>query len=207
MKDFFLQRLLPAASLDKVDTALRLAETYLSCGLTVMEVTFRTDKASACIREIRSHFPDLHVGAGTLLSAGHVEAARQAGAEFGLGPALNAEVAQAAIDKEFPFIPGVSTPTEIEKALDMGFKILKLFPIKTLGGVAFIESMEGPYGNVDIEFIPMGGVDVDNLSAYLQCDSVIACGGSWLAPPRLLDKNDFSGISRIVKRSLAVTSE
>lgn len=201
---FFQKKLLPAVTLNNVDAALMLAETYLKAGLDVMEITFRTDTAVSAIRGIQKNYPEMKIGAGTLLSVDHVKAAQDAGAQFGLSPGLNEKVALAANENSFPFIPGVSTPSEIEKALDFGFNVLKLFPAGLLGGPAYIKSLEGPYGKTGILYIPMGGVNRTNLSEYLMNPFVLAAGGSWIAPGDLIKNKQFGKISEVVRQSLEI---
>lgn len=204
---FFEKKLLPAVTLHKIESALLLAETYLEAGLNVMEITFRTEVAAAAIQGIVKEFPEMKIGAGTLLSAGQVKLAQDAGARFGLSPGLNEKVVRAASENSFPFIPGVSTPSEIESALDYGYKILKLFPADLLGGISYVESLEGPYRATGIRFIPMGGVHTGNLSDYLRNPSVIAAGGSWIAPGNLIQNGQFDKISEIVRHSLDLVQQ
>lgn len=204
MKSYFKQKLLSAVTLEDVETARRLAETFLENGLDVMEITFRTEAAAEAIEAIHNEFPDMHIGAGTLLTPSQVVEAVDAGAQFGLSPGLKEDVVLAALEENFPFIPGVATPSEIEKALSYELNILKLFPIKNLGGTSYIKSLEGPYGHLDLQFIPMGGVKLSNLASYLECDSVIAGGGSWLAPKSLLQAQNFKAIGEIVRESTEI---
>jgi len=204
VKTYFKQKILPAVTLEDAETARRLAETFLENGLDVMEITFRTEAAAEAIEAIHNDFPEMHIGAGTLLTSDQVVEAVDAGAQFGLSPGLNEEVVLTALEENFPFIPGVATPSEIEKALHYGLNILKLFPIKTLGETTFIKSLEGPYGYLDLQFIPMGGVKLSNLASYLECESVIAGGGSWLAPKSLLQAHNFKAIGEIVRESIEI---
>jgi len=206
-QDFFNTKLLPAVTMEDVNTALKLAETYLEAGLDIMEITFRTDAASEAIREIAKNYPEMKVGAGTLLSAGQIKKAKDAGAQFGLSPGLNEHVVRAAVEHSFSFIPGVSTPSEIEMALEFGCSVLKLFPADLLGGAAYIKSMEGPYQKTGVKFIPMGGVNIENLSVYLGFSSVIAAGGSWIAPRDPIRNNQFGKVREIVRRSLEIAQQ
>ncbi|MEX0995007.1 MAG: bifunctional 4-hydroxy-2-oxoglutarate aldolase/2-dehydro-3-deoxy-phosphogluconate aldolase [Balneolaceae bacterium] len=206
-QNFFSKKLLPAITLEKVDAALKLADTYLKAGLDVMEITFRTEVAATAIKKISGSFPEMKIGAGTLLTVDQVKAAQDAGAQFGLSPGLNEKVVRSAIGNSFPFIPGVSTPSEIELALDYNYKVLKLFPADLLGGIAYIRSLEGPYRTTGAQFIPMGGVNVTNLSEYLRSPIVLAAGGSWMAPGDLVKNRQFDKIGEIVRRSLEITRQ
>lgn len=204
MKNLFGKGLLPAVTLDDVDIAKRLAETYLQAGLDILEITFRTDATLAAIEAIAKTFPELKVGAGTILRPRQIKLAQNAGAKFGLSPGFNERVVRAARDNSFPFVPGVMTPSEIEKGLAAGCKILKLYPADIAGGVKYIKSLEGPYLQTGVSFIPMGGVNLHNLSEYLNCDSVIAAGGSWLASKEEISGEDFGRIGETVRDSLEV---
>lgn len=198
----FAKRLMPAVTLDGVEPALRLAETYLEAGLDVMEITFRTDTAEDAIRAIAREFPAMSIGAGTLLSTDQVEKAIDAGAQFGLSPGFNPPVAEAALKRDLLFIPGVATPSEIEEALSFGCRLQKLFPVNHLGGVGYIRSLEGPYGHTGLQLIPMSGVNPENLAGYLASPLVAAAGGSWIAPAKLISEGRFSEIRELVKRSI-----
>ncbi len=202
MENFFTKKLMPAVTVNEVDAALRLAEIYLENGLNVMEITFRTDVTEAAVQAIATEFPDFKIGAGTILSTDQVSDAVEAGAQFGLAPGLNPSVVKAARDHDLPFIPGVATPSEIEQALELGCKVLKFFPAEPMGGVATLKAFAGPYKHTGVKFIPMGGIDESNLNDYLELDSVIAVGGSWLAPSQLIQDRAFGQLSEVVKKSL-----
>ncbi len=204
MRNYFKQKVLPAVTLSSPDLACSLAEALLKGGITVLEVTFRTGAAAASIKKITEEFPELTVGAGTIISPGQITDAMEAGARFGLAPGLNKNIIQTAQKHDFPFIPGVMTPSEIEQALEQGCKLLKVFPVKQIGGVEFIRSMEGPYAHTGVQFIPMGGVHTGNLKDYLTCRSVLAAGGSWLTPGKLVQQKDFRKITEIARASVEI---
>lgn len=196
MKEFFAKRILPAVTLEDEDRALKVAEAFLESGLHIMEVPFRTKEAADCIKSIRSHFPEIKIGAGTILSVTQLHEARDSGAQFGLAPGFNPKVVKEAFKLDFPFIPGVMTPTEIELALELQCTMLKLFPVARLGGIEMLRSLQGPYGHTGIKFIPMGGVDMGNMQAYLKEQNVIAVGGSWLAGKELIREKNYDAIRR-----------
>ncbi|MFH5831112.1 bifunctional 4-hydroxy-2-oxoglutarate aldolase/2-dehydro-3-deoxy-phosphogluconate aldolase [Halalkalibaculum sp. DA3122] len=202
MKHLFDKKILPAVTLADEDSAKRLAEAYLEAGLNVMEVTFRTDATLAAIEAIARCFPELKVGAGTILHARQVRSAKDAGAAFGLSPGFSERVVRAARDNKLPFIPGIMTPSEIEAAWNAGSELLKLFPAETAGGTDYIRNLEGPYLHKGLQLIPMGGVSARNMSDYLDCSSVVAVGGSWLAPKDKIREGDFGSIVDIVRESL-----
>ena len=167
-----------------------------------MEIAFRSTAAAESITLIRKRFPEMTVSAGTLLTSTQLTDAMNAGAEFGLAPGFNPAICQLALDQTFPFIPGVMTPSEIELSAAMGFSILKLFPAAQMGGVDFLKAINGPYEQLRLQFIPMGGVNLNNLSDYLALNNVIAVGGSWLASRKLIEAKDYVAIRKNVEEAL-----
>ncbi len=196
------QRILPAVTFSTADEVLPVAEAMLRAGLHVMEVTFRTATAPGAITIIRKNFPEMYTGAGTLLSVTQLKQAVDAGAQFGLAPGFNPNVCKNALDNNFPFIPGVMTPSEIESAAGMGFEILKLFPASQIDGVHFLKAIQEPYQSLKIKFIPMGGVSLNNMNEYLQLENVIAVGGSWLTKKEFMRAGQFDKITESVKETL-----
>lgn len=195
-------KLLPAITFEKAEAGLPVAEALLTGGLSVMEIPFRTASAGNAITQIRKKFPEMNIGAGTLLDRETLQQAINAGAMFGLAPGFNATVCQAAAEKSFPFIPGVMTPSEMEQAFGAGCRIQKFFPAEQLGGSSFLKAMEGPYEQLGIRFIPMGGVRPANLMSYLSLKNVIAAGGSWMASTEMIRKEDYTTITKNVKRAI-----
>ncbi|HMC86856.1 MAG TPA: bifunctional 4-hydroxy-2-oxoglutarate aldolase/2-dehydro-3-deoxy-phosphogluconate aldolase [Chitinophagaceae bacterium] len=196
------QKILPAVTFSSAEEALPVTEAMLKGGLRVMEVTFRTGAAAEAISIIRKNLPEMYIGAGTLLSVMQVKQAMGAGAQFGLAPGFNPSVCKNALDNNFPFIPGVMTPSEIELAAEMGFGILKLFPAAQLDGVHFLRALLDPYRTLKTQFIPMGGVSLNNMDEYLQLKNVIAVGGSWLAKVEVIHAKQFEKITELVKEAL-----
>jgi 2-dehydro-3-deoxyphosphogluconate aldolase/(4S)-4-hydroxy-2-oxoglutarate aldolase len=187
-----------------VDSALALTEALLEGGLTIMEITFRTSATAPAISAIAKKYPEMTIGAGTILSSEQVTVAKDAGAKFGLAPGFNNSVIYAARSQNLFFIPGVATPTEIDKALDQGFDLLKVFPAGHLGGRGYLKSLQGPYKSTGVHFIPMGGVGLLNIATYFQCLIVTALGGSWLVPQELIENRQFSEITSIVRKSMKI---
>ena len=210
MKEFSLtealkQKILPAITFDAVENALPVAEAFLRAGLYVMEIPFRTQVAEQSIRAIRKEFPEMNVGAGTLLTNMQVQKAIDAGAQFGLSPGYNSTVCNEAKRLDLPFIPGVMTPSEIESASEIGFTIQKLFPAEQLGGISFLKAMQGPYEQLDVKFIPMGGVNLGNMADYLKLKNVIAVGGSWMVSKELMMNSNYKTIENNVAAALEKT--
>jgi 2-dehydro-3-deoxyphosphogluconate aldolase/(4S)-4-hydroxy-2-oxoglutarate aldolase len=204
MEGFFTKRILPAVTFEDSNKALKVAKAILDGGLDVMEVPFRTGEACGAIRKIRAELADMHVGAGTILNVHQLHEAQQSGAQFGLAPGFNPSVVKEAIKIDFPFIPGVMTPSEVELALELGCKILKLFPAAQVGGLEMLKALEGPYAHTGVKFIPMGGVNIQNLKQFIAQKSVIAVGGSWLATQLLIANDDYKKITSNVAEALAL---
>ena len=201
------QKILPAISIEDAEHVLPVAEALLRAGLNVMEIQFRTQQAVAAIEIIRKKFPDMNIGAGTLLSVEQLYNAINSGAQFGLSSSLNTKVCNEARQKNFPFIPGVMTPSEIELAFELGYNIQKLFPASQIGGASFLKAIFGPYEQLNIKFIPMGGVNQRNMTDYLKLKNVIALGGSWLATKELISNKNFTAIYNNVIEALKIAKE
>jgi 2-dehydro-3-deoxyphosphogluconate aldolase/(4S)-4-hydroxy-2-oxoglutarate aldolase len=167
-----------------------------------MEITFRTAAAEESIRRISSRFPEILVGAGTLLEEGQVLRAKDAGAGFGLAPGLNPEIVAAAREAGLQFSPGVMTPGEVEQALSLGCRLLKFFPAEAAGGVKMLKSLAGPYAHTGVKFIPTGGISMENLAAYLKLPIVAAIGGSWMVDKQLVSDGKWAEITRLTREAL-----
>ncbi|MEX0684773.1 MAG: bifunctional 4-hydroxy-2-oxoglutarate aldolase/2-dehydro-3-deoxy-phosphogluconate aldolase [Balneolales bacterium] len=204
---YFSKRLLPAVTIHDPKLALQLAETFLESGLDVMEVTFRTNAAASAISGITKTYPEMKIGAGTITSPDLLKQAVDAGAMFGLAPGFNETIVKTARDHRFPFIPGVTTPSEIERALEFDCSLLKLFPVNNLGGAGYLKSLAGPYPKDKVGFIPMGGVNLTNLNQYLKFPGIIAMGGSWMTPNDMIENRQFHKISEIVRLSLDIVRQ
>lgn len=202
LSSFLAKKILPAITLQKSEDAFPVAEALLKGGLNIMEITFRTDVASRAIRLISDQYPEMITGAGTILNISQLKEAIGSGARFALSPAFNAKVCTEAKRLDFPFIPGIMTPTEMEMAYELDYRILKLFPSEQVGGMAFLKSLSGPYGHLDIRFIPMGGVNLQNMDGFLRFPNVVAVGGSWIAAKELIAAKDYATITENVRLAL-----
>jgi 2-dehydro-3-deoxyphosphogluconate aldolase/(4S)-4-hydroxy-2-oxoglutarate aldolase len=192
--------LIPVIKLDSPDQALPLGRALLAGSLPVAEVTFRTDAACESIKILSKELPELALGAGTVLTTGQVDQAIEAGARYIVTPGFNRKVVGYCVDMKIPITPGVSTPTQIEEALEMGLRVVKFFPAENSGGVGALKAFAGPYGG-RISFIPTGGVNERNVSSYLGCSNVHAVGGSWMVPDKLLESGDFAGIEKLCREA------
>lgn len=200
------RRIVPVVVLDREDEAEPLAETLLKAGLDIMEITFRTDAAEASIRRIARRFPEMLVGAGTVLDLDQLKRAAGAGAKFAVAPGLNEAVVLAARSAGLPFFPGVMTPSDVEKGLSLGCRILKFFPAETAGGAPMIKALEGPYAHTGVKFLPTGGIGLANMRAYLERPSVAAIGGSWIVEKKLVAARDWATIEILTREALAMAA-
>jgi 2-dehydro-3-deoxyphosphogluconate aldolase/(4S)-4-hydroxy-2-oxoglutarate aldolase len=204
---FLKQRLLCIAVVDDPDAAVPLAEALLSGGLKTMEIPFRTAAAVESIRRIRRTLPEMAIGAGTLLAADQVRLAVDAGAQFGVAPGLNEAVLNAARALHLPFFPGVMTPTEIDRALNLGWKHLKFFPAEPAGGAAMLQALVAPYAHTGVQFIPTGGITTATLANYLALPQVAAIGGSWMAGRKLVAEKAWPKISVLTAEAMKLIAQ
>ena len=197
--------IVPVVKLDRVEDALPLAKALRNGGINCAEITFRTDAAEESIRIIAKEFPDMLIAAGTVLTTAQADAAMNAGAKFIVSPGLNPKVVSYCIEKGYPVIPGVCTPTEVESALSLGLKYLKFFPAEAAGGVNMIKAMAAPYTMV--KFMPTGGVNLKNVADYLNCKAVYACGGSWMVPGDKIAEGNFDEIEKLTADAVKLLKE
>ena len=203
---FLVQRLICVAVVDQAGDAVPLAEALLAGGLKIMEVTFRTAEAAESIRRIRREVPTMAIGAGTLLTADNVRQAVDAGAQFGVSPGLSESVSAAARAADLPLFPGVVTPSEITRALDLGWRHLKFFPAETFGGVNVLKALAGPFGHTGVKFIPTGGIRAATLANYLAVPQVGAVGGSWMAERKLVTGKAWGQITALAAEAVKVAA-
>lgn len=166
-----------------------------------MELTLRTPAAIEAIERIRAEVPEMVVGVGTILTPQQVRDAQAAGGAFGVAPGMNPRVVAEAKRVGLPFAPGVCTPTEMELAIEQGCQLLKFFPAEPSGGLRYLRSAAAPLAHLGVHFLPLGGIDADNLADYLRESSVLAVGGSWLASPQSIRQQDWSGITANARRA------
>ncbi|MFI7426596.1 bifunctional 4-hydroxy-2-oxoglutarate aldolase/2-dehydro-3-deoxy-phosphogluconate aldolase [Micromonospora sp. NPDC049836] len=194
-------RILPVVVLHQARDAAPLAAALVAGGLRAVEVTFRTAAAAAAIRVLAQR-PDLLVGAGTVLTPAQVDEAVEAGARFVVSPGFGPAVVRHCQRLGVPVFPGVTSPTEIMMALDAGLDTVKFFPAEQLGGLGMIKALAAPFGAV--RFIPTGGVNTDNLAAYLAHPAVLAVGGTWMVAPDLIAAGRWDEVTRRTSAAVAV---
>ncbi len=189
----------PVAVFQNAGDARKVAEILLDENITVLEITLRTDAAFDCIAAIASGFPGITVGAGSVLSTEALLRARDSGALFAVAPCCDEEVVDRAAALGIPFIPGISTPTELSRAIKKS-KVIKFFPASAMGGVDFIKAITPPFRSMDFHLMPTGGVNEKNYLEYLAADRVISCGMTYPVESALLDKGDFTSVRERVRR-------
>ncbi len=192
--------IVPVVALNDINDARPLAKALCDGGLPCAEVTFRTDCAEEAIRVITTEFPQMFVGAGTVLTTEQVDRAVGAGAKFIVSPGLNPEVVKYCVDKNIPVTPGCANPSDIEQALAFGLDVVKIFPAEAIGGLKLIKSMAAPY--VNMKFMPTGGINAKNLNDYLAYDRIVACGGSWMVSGDLVNAGKFDEITALTKEAV-----
>lgn len=199
---FYDYAVVPVVVLNNADDAVPLADALIKGGLPCAEVTFRTDAAEESIRRICESFPDMLVGAGTVLTTEQVERAHKAGAKFIVSPGFDPDIIDCCISIGLPVLPGCITPSEIAQAVKRGLKVVKFFPAEQSGGVAMIKAMAAPYSMV--KFMPTGGISTKNLADYLSCDKILCCGGSWMVKEDLIKSGSFDKITDMTKEATAL---
>jgi len=189
----------PVVVLDDVKDALPLAKALTEGGLPCAEVTFRTEAAEESIKVMAEAYPDMVVGAGTVLTIEQVDAAVKAGAKFIVSPGFDPEIVDYCLEKEIPIFPGCVTPSEVAQAVKRGLKVVKFFPAEPAGGVAMIKAMAAPYNQ--LRFMPTGGIGTQNLKDYLEFNKIICCGGSWMVKADLIKNGEFEKICKLTKEA------
>ncbi|MDA8202114.1 MAG: bifunctional 4-hydroxy-2-oxoglutarate aldolase/2-dehydro-3-deoxy-phosphogluconate aldolase [Chloroflexi bacterium] len=192
----------PVVALPDADTALPLIEALLAGGIGCAEITFRTTAATEALPLLRQRFPELLLGAGTVLTVAQADQAIDAGAQFVVAPGTNPAIVEHVLARGVPMLPGVATPSEIEAALARGLDVVKFFPAEPFGGIATLQAFAGPYPQV--RYVPTGGISASNLAAYLALPTVLACGGSWMVSRDLLAARDFATITRLAAEATAI---
>ena len=192
--------IIPVVVIDDAKDAVPLAKALCEGGLPVAEVTFRTDAAEEAIRLMSEAYPEMLVGAGTVLTTEQVDRAVAAGSKFIVSPGLNPKIVKYCQEKNVPITPGTARPTDIEMALELGLDVVKFFPAEQNGGLAMIKAMAAPYTKV--KFMPTGGINAKNLKSYLDFDKIIACGGSWMVPKDLVAAGDFEAIKNLTREAV-----
>ena len=203
-QQFYDYGVVPVVVLENAKDALPLAKALTEGGLPCAEVTFRTDAAEESIRLICREYPDVLVGAGTVLTTGQVDRAVAAGAKFIVSPGFDPEVVDYCLEKDIPVFPGCVTPSEVAQAAKRGMKVVKFFPAEQAGGIAMIKAMAAPY--TTMRFMPTGGISAKNLKDYLSFGKILCCGGSWMVKGDLVKNGEFDKIRELTKEAVELAA-
>ena len=194
--------IVPVVVLDDKKDALPLAKALCEGGLPCAEVTFRTKAAKDAIRIMTTEYPDMVVGAGTVLTTGQVDEAVEAGAKFIVSPGFDPEIVDYCLEKGITVLPGCATPSEVAKAVKRGLEVVKFFPAEQAGGLPMIKAMAAPYTMV--KFMPTGGINPENVKDYLAFNKIFACGGSWMVKNTLVQNQEFDKICELSKEAVTI---
>lgn len=197
--------IIPVVVLNDSKDALPLGKALCDGGLPCAEVTFRTEAAEESIRLMAETYPELLVGAGTVLTREQVDRAVHAGARFIVSPGLNPAIVTYCQEKGIPVLPGVITPSEIAQALELGLEVVKFFPAEPAGGLKMIQAMGAAY--TTLKFMPTGGINAQNVKDYLKSNKIIACGGSWMVKGEMIDEGSFDEIISLCREAAAIVKE
>ncbi|MEM1441676.1 MAG: bifunctional 4-hydroxy-2-oxoglutarate aldolase/2-dehydro-3-deoxy-phosphogluconate aldolase [Verrucomicrobiota bacterium] len=200
-------RLIAVLMIDDLEAAVPVASTLLSGGVNAMELTLRTPVALEAAARIREEVPEMMVGIGTILTTTQVDESLAAGAAFGVSPGVNVEVMRHAAAVGLPFGPGIMTPTDIDTAVRENARLLKFFPAGSSGGLKHLQNIAAPFAHLVPQFIPLGGVSLENMGEYLASDLIAAVGGSWLAPRDAIARGDWTTIEANARAARAKLDE
>jgi len=188
--------------IENEQNAVPTAKALLEGGITVIELALRTPAAIPSISLIAKEVPQMYIGIGTIIEPGQAAMAKKhENVRFGVSPGLNPEIVKEAIAADLPFAPGIATPSELEQAISLGCRVVKLFPAEGMGGLSYLKSINGPYNHLSIKYIPLGGVSVDNLADYAKFKPTLAIGGSWIANKELINAQDWKEITKRAKEA------
>ncbi len=203
-EQFYEYGVVPVVVLEEAKDALPLAKALVEGGLPCAEVTFRTEAAEESIRLMSEKYPEMLVGAGTVLTTKQVDRAAAAGAKFIVSPGFDPEIVDYCLEKKIPVFPGCITPSEVAQAVKRGLEVVKFFPAEQAGGVAMIKAMAAPYTMV--KFMPTGGVSAKNLKDYLSFGKILCCGGSWMVKGDMIRNGEFDKIRELTKEAVELAA-
>lgn len=194
--------IIPVVVLEDVKDALPLGKALMNGGLPAAEVTFRTEAAEESIRVMAENYPDMLVGAGTVLTKEQVDRAVNAGAKFIVSPGFDAEIVSYCLENDIPVCPGLQTPSELIQAVKLGLDHVKFFPAENAGGIGMINAVGAAFPNV--KFMPTGGINLDNVKNYLGSSRIFCCGGSWMVKGDMIKAGEFNKIQKIVSEAAEI---
>ncbi|MDO6619035.1 MULTISPECIES: bifunctional 4-hydroxy-2-oxoglutarate aldolase/2-dehydro-3-deoxy-phosphogluconate aldolase [unclassified Shewanella] len=193
-------KVIPVIAIKNADDAVKLSQVLVENGMPCAEITFRTPAAAQAIKNMRAAYPDMLIGAGTVLNSATVDAAIDAGVDFIVSPGFNPSTVKYCQQRGMPIIPGVNNPSLVEQAMEMGLDTVKFFPAEPSGGISMLKALTAVY---PVTIMPTGGVSPKNINDYLAVDAVVACGGTWMVPANLVDNQQWDEIGRLVREAVA----
>lgn len=199
-EQFYKNAVVPVVVLDDAKDALPLAKALVEGGLPCAEVTFRTEVAEESIRQMAQAYPEMLLGAGTVLTIEQVDRAVKAGAQFIVSPGFDPEIVDHCLERDIPIFPGCITPSEVAQASKRGLKVVKFFPAQQAGGLSMIKALAAPY--TQLKFMPTGGIGPANVCEYLANPKILCCGGSWMVKSNLIHDKAFEQIKELVKEAV-----
>ncbi|QXB53335.1 MULTISPECIES: bifunctional 4-hydroxy-2-oxoglutarate aldolase/2-dehydro-3-deoxy-phosphogluconate aldolase [Aeromonas] len=199
LEQLALLKVIPVIAIQDADDAVALGRTLMENGMPSAEITFRTPAAAEAIRRMRQAFPQMLIGAGTVLTTAQVDQAIEAGADFIVSPGLNPRIVQYCQARGATIIPGVNNPSQVEQAMELGLNTLKFFPAESSGGLGMLKAMSAVY---PVSFMPTGGISPSNVKDYLALPAVFACGGTWMVPANLIDNREWDKIGALTKQAM-----
>ena len=197
--------IIPVVVLDDAKDAEPLGRALCEGGLPCAEVTFRTAAAPEAIAALTRKFPEMLVGAGTVLTPEQADGALTAGAKFIVSPGLNPRVVKHCLEKGIPVTPGTQTPSEMLQAMDLGLKVVKFFPAENAGGLATIKAIAAAC--TELKFVPTGGINAKNVRDYLAYEKILACGGSWMVKKDLVKAGKWDELTALVREAAGIVKE
>ncbi|EGR3921190.1 bifunctional 4-hydroxy-2-oxoglutarate aldolase/2-dehydro-3-deoxy-phosphogluconate aldolase [Vibrio cholerae] len=198
-KQLSAMKVVPVIAIKHSEDAVQLAKTLVENGLPCAEVTFRTEAAAEAIRLMRQAYPEMLIGAGTVLRTDQVDVAIEAGVDFIVSPGFNPTIVKYCQQRGVTIVPGVNNPSLVEQAMEMGLKTLKFFPASASGGTEMLKALNAVY---PVKFMPTGGISAANIQDYLAISSVLACGGTWMVPGQLIDEQNWPEIGNLVRKAV-----
>ncbi len=202
MESLWPQRIIPVVVIYNPEHAVPLAQTLLDSGMNVIEITLRTEGSMEALRRIRTTFPDLILGGGTVFTRRQVHELQELDINYIMTPGMNEDVVGAAKERDLPILPGVMTVTEIDRARALGLKYVKFFPAEAAGGARLLKAMTRPYVQTGMRFVPTGDLSLESIRSYLEIDCVAAIGAHWFVAPELVEAGRFDEIGRLTREAI-----
>ena len=203
-EQFYEFAVVPVVVLNDAKDAVPLAEALVKGGLPCAEVTFRTEAAEESIRRMSEKYPEMLVGAGTVLTTEQVDRAVGAGAKFIVSPGFDPEIVDYCLEKNIPVFPGCISPSEVAQAVKRGLKVVKFFPAEQAGGLPMLKAMAAPYPM--LKFMPTGGISAKNLKEYLGFEKILCCGGSWMVKGDMIKNGEFDRIAEMTREAVELAA-